>query len=317
MRPAVSYCRAVAGAEPAAVVALLAERHAAEMGADLDHDQPGFLALAQRGWRRSPARWPAGWRCGRAGRAARRADRLGLGRSPSSVRLRMNTGLPRHLTVSDMPGSTEEMSTSIGASARAAASGFIWSMSGQTVERRADRADGAGGDVEEIAPGRLGMVGRCRYWPSRSPRNAPRRRGRQNPRPSRGMFSQRLGTCPVYPGGIAHDCRGGRFRADRAGVLASRRPPRQPRLSAGRGAPPARCAMRRRSPRSASALDVEEAAGLAVPQDGIEPAACAAARRGCRSRRCGPWSSTTSRSIAAMVDRRWAMAITVLPAISR
>ena len=49
----------------------------------------------------------------------------------SGVRLRMNTGLPRHLTVSDMPGSSAETSTSIVASASVEASGRIWSMNGQ------------------------------------------------------------------------------------------------------------------------------------------------------------------------------------------
>ena len=43
----------------------------------------------------------------------------------------MNTGLPRHLTVSDMPGCSEEMSTSTEESASVEASGRIWSMNGQ------------------------------------------------------------------------------------------------------------------------------------------------------------------------------------------
>ena len=46
----------------------------------------------------------------------------------------MNTGLPRHLTVSDMPGSSAETSTSIEASASVDASGRIWSMNGQANE---------------------------------------------------------------------------------------------------------------------------------------------------------------------------------------
>ena len=41
----------------------------------------------------------------------------------------------------------------------------------------------------------------------------------------------------------------------------------------------------------------------------------AAARRACPARRCGPASSTTRRSMRAMVDRRCAIAITVLPSI--
>ena len=43
----------------------------------------------------------------------------------------MNTGLPRHLTVSDMPGCSEEMSTSTEERASVEASGRIWSMNGQ------------------------------------------------------------------------------------------------------------------------------------------------------------------------------------------
>ena len=37
--------RAVAGAEPAVVFALMGERDAAEMGADADHDQPLLVAF--------------------------------------------------------------------------------------------------------------------------------------------------------------------------------------------------------------------------------------------------------------------------------
>ena len=44
----------------------------------------------------------------------------------------MKTGLPRHFTVSCVPSSTPEMSTSIEASASTSADGFIWSTSGQT-----------------------------------------------------------------------------------------------------------------------------------------------------------------------------------------
>ena len=75
--------RAVARAEPAVVVALLAERHAAEVGADLDHHEPGFLARRRRGSRRSPARRRAGCRCARVGsRSSRDVHGLGRRRSP-------------------------------------------------------------------------------------------------------------------------------------------------------------------------------------------------------------------------------------------
>ena len=56
----------------------------------------------------------------------------------------------------DWPGSIAEMSTSMEASASAEASGFIWSMNGQSVDGGADGGDGAGGDQQEIAAGDAG-----------------------------------------------------------------------------------------------------------------------------------------------------------------
>ena len=70
----------------------------------------------------------------------------------------MNTGLPRHLTVSDMPGCSEETSTSIEDSASVEASGRIWSMNGQANGGSADGAGHAGRDIEEIAAGGLDRV---------------------------------------------------------------------------------------------------------------------------------------------------------------
>ena len=54
-------------------------------------------------------------------------------RSRSSVRLRMNTGLPRHITVMAWPSLIGARSTSMEASAWVEASGFICWMSGQSV----------------------------------------------------------------------------------------------------------------------------------------------------------------------------------------
>ena len=44
----------------------------------------------------------------------------------------MKTGLPRHLTVTDMPSSIPDRSTSVEASASVSADGFMLSISGQT-----------------------------------------------------------------------------------------------------------------------------------------------------------------------------------------
>ena len=106
--------RAVAGAEPAAVVAgAVADRHAAQMGADA-RSEPA-IRLRYRGTLRAPAwcgwrRWPGfrgpGFRCGPAGRAccpvrnpARRPASIS-----ASVRWRMKTGLPWNRMVSCDPG---------------------------------------------------------------------------------------------------------------------------------------------------------------------------------------------------------------------
>ena len=63
-------------------------------------------------------------------------------------------------------------------------------------------------------------------------------------------------------------------------------------------------------------LGVDEAAGLPPPQRGVMAvrARSSSACVPCSTMR--PWSSTTSRSMRAMVESRCAMAITVLPAIS-
>ena len=63
-------------------------------------------------------------------------------------------------------------------------------------------------------------------------------------------------------------------------------------------------------------LLAQEAAALVRPQPRVEAAARPAALRWSPSSTMRPLSSTISRSIAAMVDSRCAMAITVLPSIS-
>ena len=57
----------------------------------------------------------------------------------SSVRLRMNTGLPRHLTIMQLPGCRLPMSTSSEASARTSAAGFM-AAKNLTTSRRAAEA---------------------------------------------------------------------------------------------------------------------------------------------------------------------------------
>ena len=144
MRPGGVVLRAVAGAEPAAELAarigrLLAERNAAEMGADADQiSHSGFLdALAHRS-----------------------ADRAGRRRSTASRRLDLlrravatKTGLPRHITVialADLdrargrPRSVDSASTS--------AAGFIWSMNGQATAAAPTAPTRAGREHQEIAP---------------------------------------------------------------------------------------------------------------------------------------------------------------------
>ena len=101
MRPGGVVVRAVAGAEPAAEVAgAVAERHAAEVGADAHHHQP-FAVFVERavlvGRRRRRRRC---WRCGHWRRAGRHRRPRGRASISSSVRRRMKTGLPSHLTVS-------------------------------------------------------------------------------------------------------------------------------------------------------------------------------------------------------------------------
>jgi hypothetical protein len=99
------------------------------MRADADQDQPVLLPALVRF--SSVAR-------ARSGSASLRA--LGSFNSAiltaravftsSSVRLRMNTGLPRHITVMACPWLMGERSTSMEASACVEASGFIWWMKG-------------------------------------------------------------------------------------------------------------------------------------------------------------------------------------------
>ncbi len=59
----------------------------------------------------------------------------------------------------------------------------------------------------------------------------------------------------------------------------------------------------------------QESAGLVLPQQRVVAVRRAAARRACPARRCGRASSTIRRSMRAIVDRRCAIAITVLPSI--
>ena len=121
--------RAVAGAEPAAVVAArvaqrLALGDAAQVRADADQDQPVLVALLG-------AVGVGGGRLvgqlvvARAEWSGSSATLTSFAFSISSaVRLRMNTGLPRQSTVIACPSLTGARSTSIEASA-GAASGFI------------------------------------------------------------------------------------------------------------------------------------------------------------------------------------------------
>ena len=104
----------------------------------------------------------------------------------------MKTGLPRHLTVSDWPVSTAEMSTSIGGERqrRRVRVHLVDERPGD--QGRADRADGAGRDVEEVAAGRLRVFERIRGRQDRSPvEPAPLHAGAdaRNP-PGRGLFSR-------------------------------------------------------------------------------------------------------------------------------
>jgi hypothetical protein len=52
----------------------------------------------------------------------------------SAVRWSMNTGLPRHITVTRCPSAILAMSTSVVDSASTSAAGFIWSMKGHRSE---------------------------------------------------------------------------------------------------------------------------------------------------------------------------------------
>ena len=105
MRPGGIVDRAMARAEPATVLAGLTERHAAEMRADADHHEPVFLALARRAV--EVGRRRVGRQVGVARHRVLEFVEIGTffaASISSGVRLRMKTGLPRHLTVSDIPG---------------------------------------------------------------------------------------------------------------------------------------------------------------------------------------------------------------------
>ena len=68
----------------------------------------------------------------------------------------MKIGLPRQNTLMICPSAIGARSTSIGAPAAIVeASGFICAISGTSDRGGADRADGAGGDIEKIAARRL------------------------------------------------------------------------------------------------------------------------------------------------------------------
>ena len=74
----------------------------------------------------------------------------------SAVRWRMNSGLPRQMTLIDLPfGDRREVELDRGAAASVAARGFIWSMSGQASGAAADGRRRAGGDMDEVATVRV------------------------------------------------------------------------------------------------------------------------------------------------------------------
>ena len=78
---------------------------------------------------------------------------------------------------------------------------------------------------------------------------------------------------------------------------------------------PRRCPIRLLPPPSLSSSPGTRRTG--APRAGHRARRWRSARRACPPPRSRPLSITTSRSMAAMVDSRWAMAITVLPSISR
>ena len=128
--------RAVAGAEPAAVVAFgiphrLTLGDAAEVRADTDQHQPVLFALLGAvvvGGRRLLG--SASLRALRSLRSASLTARAAF--TSSALRLRMNTGLPRHDTVMAWPSFTGDRSTSMEASACVETSGSIWLMNGHS-----------------------------------------------------------------------------------------------------------------------------------------------------------------------------------------
>ena len=136
--------RAVAGAEPAVIVALMGERDAAEMRADADHHQPLVVALLD-------ARL-IGLRIGQAvDRDRARLVDLLLGAVADEDRL----AAPEHLD--DLPlGDRREIDLDRRAGRDGRGVGIHLGDQRHQGGRGADRAHGAGGDVEKIAARRLG-----------------------------------------------------------------------------------------------------------------------------------------------------------------
>ena len=164
--------RAVARAEPAAVLALLAERHAAEMGADLDHDEPASLPLAARfssvaGALAGRLALRASWsRSSASGTAL--ASSISFGRALAhDHRLAAPLDDQRHAL-----GHRRDVDLDLGERQRRGVRVHLVDQRPDG-QRRADRADGTGRDVEEIAPCRLRMVSRIGTCQDRTPKNAP------------------------------------------------------------------------------------------------------------------------------------------------
>ncbi len=159
MRPAVSYCEPWHGTEPATVETLLAERNAAKMGAHLDHNQPAFVARHR----------PVGVGGGCIGRqigvagdlVAQRADvdLLGLGNlrvgAPAD-----DDGLAAPFDRQRHPRLDRrnvDLDGGKGQSGRVRVH-LIDDRPGD--QRRSNGGNRAGGNVDEVATGRFGMVRR-------------------------------------------------------------------------------------------------------------------------------------------------------------
>ena len=125
------------------------------------HDQPLLLAGARAilvGRRRVRHR---GWRCARADPGARRAAHPAPPSSPPRCGCGSTTGLPRHMTVIDWPGSIAG-DVDLGGGERQRR-GVRVHLVDERPERRggADGGEGAGGDEQEIAPGRRPVPTSC------------------------------------------------------------------------------------------------------------------------------------------------------------